>query len=61
MSDDLRVSQGEFRAARRLDGAVVITCPPLMVVDPLTALAIARAILRETGVDVTEVARSKVS
>jgi chorismate synthase len=61
MSDDLRVSQGEFRAARRLDGAVVITCPPLMVVDPLTALAIAQAILREAGVKVTELDQRKLA
>ena len=61
MTDNLHVSQGQFTAKRRLDGAVVITCPPLMIVDPGTALAIAKAILREAGVDVTELDRRKLA
>lgn len=61
MKDVLHVSQGQFRVKRRLDGAVVIECPPVMVVDPGTALAIAKSILQEAGVPVTEIDRRKLA
>jgi hypothetical protein len=45
-------SQGAFHVKRRLDGAVVITCPPVVVVPPYIAVKMARAILKEAGVEV---------
>lgn len=47
----MEVSQGTFRVKRRLDGAVVITCPASFVVPPMMAVQIAKAILKEAGVE----------
>jgi hypothetical protein len=46
------VSQGEFKAKKRIDGAVEISCPPHFVVPPNIAVQIAQAILKEAGVTV---------
>ena len=42
---------GKFTVRRRLDGAVVIECPALMVVRPLDAVEIAKALLKIAGVE----------
>lgn len=43
---------GKLHIRRRVDGAVRIECPPVMVVSPANAVAIARALLKEAGVDI---------
>lgn len=44
-------NQGKIRIKRRLDGAVVVTCPPQFVVSPANAVEIAKALLKEAGVE----------
>jgi hypothetical protein len=43
---------GKFTVRRRLDGAVTIECPPLMVIRPMDAVEMAKALLKVAGVDV---------
>lgn len=45
------VPQGKFHVHKRIDGALVITCPPTFVVAPAMAVRIAQAILKEVGVE----------
>jgi len=45
-------SQGRFHVKRRLDGAVLVQCPPVMVVPPCVAIDMAKALLTEAGVDI---------
>lgn len=45
-------SQGKITIKRRIDGAVMVTCPPFFVVSPANALEIAKALMKEAGVEV---------
>ena len=47
MSDYL--SQGDFNVTRRLDGALVFSCPSRFVVAPNVAVEIVKAIVHELG------------
>ena len=46
------VSQGRFYVERDLSGRVRIECPPIVLVPPDVAVAMARAILEMAGVEV---------
>ena len=45
------MSQGKFHVERHIDGRVMITCPPVMIVAPEVAIQMARAILNHAGVE----------
>jgi hypothetical protein len=47
MSEGL--SQGDFNVTRRLDGALIFSCPSRFVVAPNVALQIIRAIVDQLG------------
>ena len=47
MSDYL--SQGDFNVTRRLDGALVFSCPSRFVVAPNVAVQIVKAIIDQLG------------
>jgi hypothetical protein len=42
---------GKFTVRRRVDGAVRIECPPIMVVRPADAVEMAKALLKVAGVE----------
>jgi hypothetical protein len=44
-----QLSQGDFNVRRRLDGALVFSCPARFVVAPNVAVEIVKAILHELG------------
>jgi hypothetical protein len=46
------MSQGDFNVTRLLDGSLRFVAPPVFVVAPEIAVMIAKAILREAGIDV---------
>jgi hypothetical protein len=42
----------QFHVRREFSGMVKIVCPPLMIVPPMVAMEMAKAILHEAGVEV---------